>query len=126
MKKIIKTSKAPTPIGPYNQAIIVGNTLYASGQIALDPKTMELVNQNIDAETKQVMKNISEILKAADMDFTNVVKATIFLDDMRDFVAINEIYGSYFDHKIAPARETIQVANLPKNVRVEISVIAIR
>ena len=126
MKKIIKTSKAPAPIGPYNQAIIVGNTLYASGQIALDPKTMELVNQNIDAETKQVMKNISEILKAADMDFSNVVKATIFLDDMRDFVAINEIYGSYFDHKIAPARETIQVANLPKNVRVEISVIAIR
>ena len=126
MKKIIKTSKAPAPIGPYNQAIIVDNTLYASGQIALDPKTMELVNQNIDAETNQVMKNISEILKAADMDFTNVVKATIFLDDMRDFVAINEIYGSYFDHKIAPARETVQVAKLPKNVRVEISVIAIR
>ena len=126
MKKIIKTSKAPAPIGPYNQAIIVDNTLYASGQIALDPKTMELVNQNIDAETNQVMKNISEILKAADMDFTNVVKTTIFLDDMREFAAIKEIYGSYFDHKIAPARETVQVAKLPKNVRVEISVIAIR
>ena len=126
MKKIIKTSKAPAPIGPYNQAIIVDNTLYASGQIALDPKTMELVNQNIDAETNQVMKNISEILKAADMDFTNVVKTTIFLVDIRDFAAINEIYGSYFDHKTAPARETVQVAKLPKNVRVEISVIAIR
>tara|TARA_B100002019_G_scaffold81872_1_gene70705 strand:- start:155 stop:535 length:381 start_codon:yes stop_codon:yes gene_type:complete len=126
MKKVIKTSKAPAPIGPYNQAIIVDNTLYASGQIALDPKTMELVNQNIDAETKQVMKNLSEILKAADMDFTNVVKTTIFLDDMKDFAAVNEIYGSYFDHKVAPARETVQVANLPKNVRVEISVIAVR
>jgi 2-iminobutanoate/2-iminopropanoate deaminase len=126
MKKIIKTSKAPAPIGPYNQAIIFDNTLYASGQIALDPKTMELVNQNIDAETNQVMKNLSEILKAADMDFTNVVKTTIFLDDMKDFAAVNEIYGSYFDHKVAPARETVQVANLPKNVRVEISVIAIR
>ena len=126
MKKVIKTSKAPAPIGPYNQAIIVDNTLYASGQIALDPKTMELVNQNIDAETKQVMKNLSEILKAADMDFTHVVKTTIFLDDMKDFAAVNEIYGSYFDHKVAPARETVQVANLPKNVRVEISVIAVR
>ena len=126
MKKIIKTSKAPAPIGPYNQAIIVDNTLYASGQIALDPKTMELVNQNVDAETNQVMKNLSEILNAADMDFTNVVKTTIFLDDMRDFTAVNEIYGSYFDHNVAPARETVQVANLPKNVRVEISVIAIR
>ena len=126
MKKIIKTSKAPAPIGPYNQAIMVDNTLYASGQIALDPKTMELVNHNIDAETNQVMKNLSEILMAADMDFTNVVKTTIFLDDMRDFAAVNKIYGSYFDHKVAPARETVQVENLPKNVRVEISVIAIR
>ena len=126
MKKVIKTSKAPAPIGPYNQAIIVDNTLYASGQIALDPKTMELVNQNIDAETKQVMKNLSEILKAADMDFTNVVKTTIFLYDMGDFTAVNEVYGSYFNHKVAPARETVQVAALPKNVRVEISVIAIR
>ena len=126
MKKIIKTSKAPAPIGPYNQAIIVDNTLYVSGQIALEPKTMEIVNQNIDSETNQVMKNISEILKAANMDFTNVVKTTVFLIDMRDFAAINEIYGSYFDNKIAPARETVQVAKLPKNVRVEISVIAIR
>ena len=126
MKTIIQTPKAPAPIGPYNQAILVDNTLYASGQIALDPKTMELVNQNVDAETNQVMKNLSEILNAADMDFTNVVKTTIFLDDMRDFTAVNEIYGSYFDHNVAPARETVQVANLPKNVRVEISVIAIR
>ena len=105
---------------------MVDNTLYASGQIALDPKTMELINHDIDAETNQVMKNLSEILMAADMDFTNVVKTTIFLDDMRDFATVNKIYGSYFDHKVAPARETVQVENLPKNVRVEISVIAIR
>ena len=126
MKTIIQTSKAPAPIGPYNQAILVDNTLYASGQIALDPKTMELVNQNIETETTQVMKNLSEVLKAAEMDFADVVKTTIFLYDMKDFASVNEVYGSYFDHKIAPARETVQVANLPKNVRVEISVIAIR
>ena len=105
---------------------MVDNTLYVSGQIALDPKTMELVNQNIETETTQVMKNLSEVLKAAGMDFANVVKTTIFLYDMGDFADVNEVYGSYFDHKIAPARETVQVAALPKNVRVEISVIAIR
>ena len=126
MKTIIQTSKAPAPIGPYNQAILVDNTLYASGQIALDPKTMELVNRDIEAETTQVMKNLSEVLKAAGMNFTNVVKTTIFLYDMEDFAAVNEVYGSYFDHKVAPARETVQVAALPKSVRVEISVIAIR
>ena len=126
MKTVIQTPKAPAPIGPYNQAILVDNTLYVSGQIALDPIKMELVNQNIETETTQVMKNLSEVLKAAGMDFANVVKTTIFLYDMRDFADVNEIYGSYFDHKIAPARETVQVAALPKNVSVEISVIAIR
>ena len=126
MKTIIQTPKAPAPIGPYNQAILVDNTLYASGQIALDPKTMELVNQDIETETTQVMKNLSEVLKAAGMDFANLVKTTIFLYDMGDFAAVNEVYGSYFNHEIATARETVQVAALPKNVRVEISVIAIR
>lgn len=126
MKTVIQTPKAPAPIGPYNQAILVDNTLYVSGQIALDPIKMELVNQNIETETTQVMKNLSEVLKAAGMDFANVVKTTIFLYDMRDFADVNEVYGSFFDHKIAPARETVQVAALPKNVRVEISVIAIR
>jgi 2-iminobutanoate/2-iminopropanoate deaminase len=126
MKTIIQTPKAPAPIGPYNQAILVDNTLYASGQIALDPKTMELVNRDIETETTQVMKNLSEVLKAAGMDFANLVKTTIFLYDMGDFAAVNEIYGSYFNHEIAPARETVQVAALPKNVRVEISGIAVR
>ena len=126
MKTIIQTPNAPAPIGPYNQAIMVDNTLYASGQIALDPKTMELVNRDIETETTQVMKNLSEVLKAAEMDFVNVVKTTIFLHNMKDFAAVNEVYGSYFDHNVAPARETVQVAALPKNVRVEISVIAIR
>ena len=126
MKTIIQTPKAPAPIGPYNQAVLVDNTLYASGQIALDPKTMELVNPDIQAETTQVMKNLSEVLKAAEMDFADVVKTTIFLYDMKDFASVNEVYGSYFEHKVAPARETVQVAALPKNVRVEISVIAVR
>ncbi len=125
MKKVIETTEAPAPIGPYNQAILVDNTLYASGQIALNPETMELVNEDIQAETTQVMKNLSEVLKAAGMDFTNVVKATIYLADMGDFSLVNEVYGGYFNDDEAPARETVQVAQLPKNVRVEISVIAI-
>ena len=125
MKKVIETTGAPAPIGPYNQAILVDKTLYASGQIALDPKTMELVNEDIQAETTQVMKNLSAVLKAAGMDFTNVVKATIYLADMGDFALVNEIYGGYFNDDDAPARETVQVARLPKNVRVEISVVAI-
>ena len=126
MKTIIQTTKAPAPIGPYNQAILVDNTLFTSGQIALNPKTMELVNRDIEMETTQVMKNLCEVLKAAGMDFADVVKTTIFLNDMEDFAKVNEIYGSYFNHKNAPARETVQVAALPKNVRVEISFIAIR
>ena len=126
MKTVIQTPKAPAPIGPYNQAILVDNTLYVSGQIALDPITMELVNQNIETETAQVMKNLSEVLKAAGMDFANVVKTTIFLYDMGDFADVNEVYGSYFNNETAPARETVAVKTLPKNVRVEISMIAIR
>lgn len=126
MKKIIFTDKAPAPIGPYNQAVLSGNTLYASGQIAINPASGELVIDNINDETTQVMKNIAAILEAANMTFENVVKATIFIMDMNNFAAINAIYGSYFDEKTAPARETVQVACLPKNVNVEISIIAVQ
>lgn len=126
MKKIIYTDKAPAPIGPYNQAILVDNTLYTSGQIALDPSTMELILDNIEVETKQVMENMKAVLEAAGMTFEDVVKATIFIMDMNDFAIINAVYGSYFNEKTAPARETVQVACLPKNVNVEISMIAIK
>ncbi|OIV39576.1 Rid family detoxifying hydrolase [Flavobacterium johnsoniae] len=126
MKKIIFTEKAPAPIGPYNQAVLSGNTLYASGQIAINPASGELIIDNINNETTQVMENIAAILEAADMTFENVVKATIFIMDMNNFGAINTIYGSYFDEKTAPARETVQVACLPKNVNVEISIIAVK
>jgi 2-iminobutanoate/2-iminopropanoate deaminase len=126
MKKIIFTEKAPAPIGPYNQAVLSGNTLYASGQIAINPASGELITENINDETKQVMENIAAILEAANMTFENVVKATIFIMDMNNFAAINTIYGSYFNEKTAPARETVQVACLPKNVNVEISIIAVQ
>jgi len=126
MKTIIYTDKAPAPIGPYNQAVLVGNTLYTSGQIALDPKTMELVLDTIEIETSQVMENMKAVLEAADMDFSNVVKSTIFISDMNDFARINTVYGSYFEEAFAPARETVQVAKLPRNVNVEISMIAIK
>lgn len=125
MKKIITTSKAPAPIGPYNQAVLTGNTLYTSGQIALDPKTGNLILDDIKTETRQVMENMKAVLEEANMTFENVVKTSIFISDMNDFTAINEIYGSYFDNETAPARETVQVACLPKNVNVEISMIAI-
>lgn len=126
MKKIIYTPKAPAPIGPYNQAVLIKDTLYTSGQIALHPETMELVMDTIEMETKQVMENMKAVLEAADMTFENVVKATIFIMDMNDFARINAVYGSYFDEKTAPARETVQVACLPKNVTVEISMIAVK
>lgn len=126
MKKIIYTENAPAPIGPYNQAILVGNTLYTSGQIALNPLTMELVLDDIEIETKQVMENMKAVLAAADMTFENVIKASIFIMNMNDFTRINSIYGSYFDEATAPARETVQVACLPKNVNIEISMIAIK
>lgn len=125
MKKIIFTENAPAPIGPYNQAVLKGNTLYTSGQIAIDPTTGELVTATIEIETEQVMQNMKAVLEAAGMTFDNVVKTTIFIMDMNDFVKINTVYGSYFKETTAPARETVQVACLPKNVNVEISMIAI-
>jgi len=125
-KKIIFTDKAPAPIGPYNQAVLVGNTLFTSGQIALNPVTMELVLDDIETETKQVMENMKAVLEAADMTFDNVVKTTIFIMNMGDFARINSVYGSYFDEKTAPARETVQVAGLPKGVNVEISMTAVK
>jgi len=126
MKKIINTPKAPAPIGPYNQAVLSGDTLYISGQIPLDPQSGELVAGDIKKETARSMENLKAILQAADMDFENVVKATIFIKDMAQFGEINEVYGQYFDPDTAPARETVEVANLPKYVRVEISMIAVR
>jgi 2-iminobutanoate/2-iminopropanoate deaminase len=126
MKKIIFTDKAPAPIGPYNQATLSGNTLYTSGQIAINPATGELVLDSIEVETKQVMENMKAVLEAAGMTFENVVKSTIFISNMNDFGNINAVYGSYFNEKTAPARETVQVACLPKNVNVEISMIAVQ
>lgn len=126
MKKIIKTDKAPAPIGPYNQAILSGNTLYTSGQIAINPTTGELALENISTETKQVMENLKAVLAAAEMTFENVVKTSIFISDMHNFSAINAVYATYFDEETAPARETVEVANLPKFVNVEISMIAIK
>ncbi|WP_026978626.1 RidA family protein [Flavobacterium tegetincola] len=125
MKKIIFTDKAPAPIGPYNQAVLAGNTLYTSGQIALNPLTMKLVTDTIEVETKQVMENMKAVLEAAGMTFENVVKSTIFIMNMGDFAKINSVYETYFDEKTAPARETVQVACLPKNVNIEISMIAL-
>lgn len=122
-KKIIRTENAPAPIGPYNQAVMYGDTLYVSGQIALDPKTGELVQDDIQTETKMVMENLKAVLAEAGMDFSNVIKSTIFLMDMGQFALVNEVYGDYFGEN-PPARETVQVAGLPKGVNVEISVIA--
>ena len=123
MKKIVNTTKAPAPIGPYSQAVIANNTLYVSGQIPLNPTTGELSNADIAAETKQVMENLKAILTEAGVSFENVVKTTIFLTDMNNFGTVNTIYGSYFTAHF-PARETVQVSRLPKDVNVEISVIA--
>ncbi len=125
MKKIIFTENAPAPIGPYNQAVLKGNTLYTSGQIAIHPVTGVLVLDSIEAETQQVMQNMKAVLEAAGMTFENVVKTTIFIMNMADFGKINTIYGTYFNEKTAPARETVQVACLPKNVNIEISMIAV-
>lgn len=126
MKKIIQTSKAPAPIGPYNQAVMVGNMLYTSGQIAINPATGELLTGDIQEETQLVMENLKAILEEAGMTFENVFKTTIFISDMHNFAKINEVYGKYFNEATAPARETVEVANLPKFVNVEISVIAIK
>lgn len=126
MKKIIFTENAPAPIGPYNQAVLVENTLYTSGQIAINPVTNELVLNSIEEETKQVMENMKAVLEAANMTFEDVIKSTIFINNMNDFAKINSVYGIYFNEKTAPARETVQVACLPKNVNIEISMIAIK
>jgi 2-iminobutanoate/2-iminopropanoate deaminase len=126
MKTIISTEKAPQPIGPYSQAVLVGNMLYTSGQIALNPETGELVTDSIEQETTQVMKNLEAVLEAADMTFENIIKASIFISNMDSFAAINAVYGQYFNEATAPARETVEVANLPKFVNVEISVIAVK
>lgn len=124
MKKIINTSNAPAPIGPYNQAVLNGNMLYTSGQIAIDPKTGNLITDSIQAETELVMENLKAILTEAEMTFENVIKTSIFISDMNNFGQINEVYARYFNAESAPARETVEVANLPKFVNVEISVIA--
>lgn len=126
MKKIIFTEKAPAPIGPYSQAVLTGNTLYTSGQIPINPATGELVLDTIEAETEQVMQNLKAVLEAADMTFENVIKTTIFIMNMGDFAKINAVYGKYFEEATAPARETVQVATLPKNVNIEISMIAVK
>lgn len=123
-KEIIYTKDAPEPIGPYSQAVKIGKTLYVSGQIPLIPGKMELIENNLEEETIQVMKNLEAILLEANMTFQNVIKTTIFLSNMADFESVNEIYGRYFNSENAPARETVEVSNLPKYVRLEISVIA--
>jgi 2-iminobutanoate/2-iminopropanoate deaminase len=126
MKQIIRSADAPTPIGPYSQAVLAGNTLYVSGQIAIDAETGELLkDESIEIETHKVMHNLKAVLEAADMNFHHVVKCSIFISDMKLFGAINEVYASYFEND-PPARETVEVSCLPKNVNVEISCIAVK
>ena len=125
MKEIFNTKNAPAPIGPYNQAVKAGNTLYISGQIPLIPLTMELFSGTIKEETELVMQSLNSILVEAGMSFENVVKTTIFIDDMNNFRHVNEVYGKYFKDENAPARETVAVKTLPKSVRIEISMIAV-
>lgn len=125
-KKIIYTDEAPDPIGPYNQAILAGDTLYISGQVAIDPFAGVIINKDIQSETSQVMRNLEAILKAAGMSFENVVKCSIFLSDMDYFAEVNKIYGKHFSEGQEPARETVAVRTLPKNVNVEISAIAVK
>ena len=124
MKKVIFTNQAPAPIGPYSQAVLFGNTLYTSGQIAINPESGELVLDTIELETEKVMQNLKAVLEAANMTFENVIKSTIYIMDMNDFSRINTVYSKYFNEDNAPARETVQVSCLPKNVNIEISVIA--
>ena len=124
MKKIINTTNAPAPVGPYNQAILIDDTLYISGQIALDPVSMKMIEGSIEEEAKKVMQNIKAILQEVDFSFENIIKTTIFITDMNNFSRVNTIYGEYFDNKTAPARETVEVSALPKNAKIEISAIA--
>ncbi|MEZ4850219.1 MAG: RidA family protein [Bacteroidia bacterium] len=125
MKKIIETPHAPAPIGPYSQAVQVGETLYVSGQIAIDPASGTMNMDTLETETHQVMKNLGAILETVGMSYANIVKTSIFLSDMGDFARVNAVYGSYFTSQF-PARETVEVAGLPKGVNVEISVIAVK
>ena len=125
MKKIIQTNDAPSPIGPYTQAVQVGNIVYTSGQVAFNPATGNLEVESIETETEQVMQNLKAVLTAANTNFENVVKTTIFITDMANFSKINAVYGKYFDEATAPARETVQVAGLPRGVNIEISMMAI-
>ena len=124
MKKIINTTNAPAPVGPYNQAILIDDTLYVSGQIALNPVSMKMIEGSIEEEAKKVMQNIKAILQEVDFSFENIIKTTIFITDMNNFSRVNTIYGGYFDNKTAPARETVEVSALPKNAKIEISAIA--
>ena len=123
MKKIVKTNKAPEPVGPYNQAVIHNNTMYISGQIALDPYSKELVTNDLKKETILIMNNLKAILENENLSFDNVIKSTIFLIDMGSFKEVNEIYGSFFNKGNEPARETVEVSKLPLGVNVEISMI---
>lgn len=125
MKKAVLSSNAPAPIGPYSQAIDMGSLVFCSGQIALDPQSGQVVGNDVKSQTEQVMKNIDAVLKAAQLEFKNIVKTTIFLTDMKDFPAVNEVYGKFFP-EIPPARSTVAVAGLPKDVKVEIEVVAQR
>jgi len=125
MKKIINTSHAPAPIGPYSQAVVAGNMLFTSGQIAINPQSGLLETADIKSEANLVMKNLAAVLQAAGTDFSSVIKCTIFIKNMDQFAAINSVYGSYFNDDAAPARETVEVARLPKDVNVEISAIAL-
>jgi 2-iminobutanoate/2-iminopropanoate deaminase len=125
MKTIITSKNAPNPIGPYSQAVLTGNMLFVSGQIAINPASGDLMTGDIKTEAKQVMENLKGILTETGLDFSNVCKSTIFMKDLNDFAAVNEIYGSYFSGNY-PARETVQVSKLPLNVNVEISVIAVK
>ena len=125
MKKAINTNKAPLPVGPYNQAVMVKNTLYISGQVALNPANNELIQGSIDEESHQIMKNIESILKEAGLDFKNVVRSKIYLTNMSNFSKVNEVYGSYFEKGHEPARTTIEVSGLPLGVDVEIDMIAV-
>jgi len=125
MKKTINTNKAPLPVGPYNQAVIVDNTLYISGQVAINPENNELIQGSIEEETHQIMKNIKSILNEAGLDFKNVVRSKIYLTDMNNFSKVNEVYGSYFQKNNEPARTTLEVSGLPLGVDVEIDMIAV-
>ena len=126
MKKIINTTNAPAPVGPYNQAILIDDTLYVSGQIALDPVSMKMIEGSIEEEAKKVVQNIKAILQEVDFSFENIIKTTIFITDMNNFSRVNTIYGEYFDNKTAPARETVEVSKLPKEANIEISIIAVK